>query len=67
MFSCKFDWWVVIICLFDEMVDDVSVGVQERYYVVDEGFPNELPTCIQISAMKIFTKATAVLVPMALP
>ena len=49
------------------MLDDVSVGVQERYYVVDEGFPNGLPTCISISAMKIFTKATAVLVPMALP
>ena len=27
-FSCKFDCWVVFGCLFNELVDDVFVGVQ---------------------------------------
>lgn len=31
----------VFFCLFNELVDDVSVGVQERDYVVDVVFSNE--------------------------
>ena len=35
--------WVVFICLFNELVDDLSVGVHERNYAVDIAFPNERP------------------------
>lgn len=57
----------MIVCLFNELVDDISVGVQERDYVIDV-FPNEhLYLGFAILAMKIFEKATDMLVPMAVP
>ena len=57
----------MIVCLFNELVDDISVGVQERDYVIDV-FPNEhLYLGFAILAMKMFEKATDLLVPMAVP
>ena len=29
------------VCLLNELVDDISVGLEERDYVVDVAFPNE--------------------------
>ena len=49
------------------MVDKISVGMLERDFVVNVAFPNKhLWICIWILAMKIFAKATAILVPMLL-
>ena len=33
----------MFICLFNELVDDLAVGVHERNYAVDIAFPNERP------------------------
>ena len=39
--AMKWDYWVVFICLFNELVDDVSVCMRERANDVDVAFSNE--------------------------
>ena len=63
----------MFICLFNEVVDDISVGVQERNYVLDITFQTSglftllSNICVSILAMKMFAKATAFRVTMVVP
>lgn len=44
---------MAFVCLLNEQVDDISVGVLERIYDVDVGFPNER----FVSAVSVIKKA----------
>ena len=72
---CEFNSGVVIICLFNELCYLFSSGTPEREDVVYISFPTDRLYCalfffnnsVSTFAMKIFAKATATFVPIAVP
>ena len=65
---------MVVICLLNELFEDISLRVPEGDYVVNVTFPSQwfviafvLRIYFSISSMKILPKAMALLVPMTVP
>lgn len=46
-FSHKFGCWVVFICLFNELVDNISASAQEGDFVVNVAFPKQM-VCLRL-------------------